>query len=93
MYNSSDFFPTIERAIISGVKTFRTKQDAITAGSEYGWRCAVKVARRFETIWIVGKLDFQDSYENDIAFKCLRIPMLKYENGVQPILILRKPAR
>lgn len=88
---SSDFFPTIENSILNaGVKTFRTKQDAIVAGSQFGWRRAVKVARRFENVWIIGAIDFQNTEENGIAFQCLRIPMLKFEQATQPILILRR---
>ncbi len=92
-FNSNDFFPSIEKSIEGGVKTFRTKSDALKAGSAFGWRCAVKVARRFETVWIVGRVDFQNSYENDLAFQILRIPMLKYENSMQPILTLRRPIK
>jgi hypothetical protein len=93
MFNSDDFFPTIESAILSGVPTFRTKTEAMKAGSKFGLRCALKVARRFETIWIVGKIDFQDSYENGIPFQCLRLPLLKFENNMQRVLVLRRPSK
>jgi hypothetical protein len=87
---SRDFFPTIEDSILyAGVKTFRTKRDALSIGKQFGWNRAVKVARRFETVWIIGAIDFQNSYENGIAFQTLKIPMLKYEHEKQTILILR----
>jgi len=88
---SSDFFPTIENAILnSGVKVFKTKRAALAVGKQFCWHRAVKVARRFETVWIVGAIDFQDTYENGIAFQTLKIPMLRYENQAQPILTLRR---
>lgn len=88
---SSDFFPTIENSILNAVvKTFRTKRDAIVTGSQFGWRRAVKVVRRFETVWIIGAIDFQNTEENGITFQCLRLPMLKFEQVTQPILILRR---
>lgn len=84
----------IEQAIRDDViKTFRTKKDALAHAQNFGWKHALKIKRRFETVWVVGKKDFQPTIKAGLTLDSYRIPMLKWEKnsfGVNfcPILIL-----
>lgn len=73
---------------------FPTKKSALEAGKPYGWRTAVKLVRRFETVWLVGKKDFQDSYTAGIQHEMFRLPLLRWEtrNRVQfcPVLEVKR---
>lgn len=85
------------RAIMQEVRVFSTKQAAIAAAKQFGWKSAIKVARRFDTCWIVGKFDFQPDEVAGITFEVLRVPLLRYETGVdgiqrQPVLDTRRAA-
>lgn len=73
------------------VGTFRTKKAAISAGKEYGWPCAIKLNRRFEDVWVVGKKDFQNDDQTGLEFEVFRFPILKWENvgGVQTCRVLK----
>lgn len=93
---SKGWFPCLEKAIASGeLPSFPTKRAAEAAGKVYGWKTALKVSRRFETIWLVGKEDFQPDYELDIEFRVLRLPLLRWDtvSGVKqcPVLKVRAP--
>lgn len=91
--HSERFEPSISQ-MLSVVPQFRTKQAAIEEGKKYGWNTAIKVEKRFESCWVVGKKDFQDSCEGELTFECYRFPLLKWEdiNGVKtnPVLTCRK---
>ncbi|HGY5183056.1 hypothetical protein [Citrobacter sp. RHBSTW-00881] len=80
--------------IASAAPTFSTKNAAIKAGSEFGWRAAVRIERRFETVWMVGKKEFQDDNSAGLQFDAYRFPLLKWvkENGVEkcPVLSVRR---
>ena len=65
----------LDRIILS----FRTQKKAQMAGKKFGWNCALKINRRFETIWIVGKKEFQPAYIAGIAHDQYRIPLLRWE--------------
>lgn len=80
--------------IVSVVPTFPTKQAAIQAGSKFGWRTAIRIERRFEKVWVVGKKCFQDDHVADLNFDTYRFPLLKWvnENGTTkcPVLSVRR---
>ena len=67
------------------VRTFRTRKDAETAGKAYGWRCAIRLDRRFEKIWVVGKKDFQPTYIIGIAHDQYHFPLLRWEKDSSKI--------
>lgn len=93
---SSKEFTDLELGICSGfVKTFPTKSKALGEASAFGWSGkVVRVARRFETVWIVGRIDFQPETAGSLEWDVLRIPALYYEDkgGVktQPVLKCRR---
>ncbi|EBZ0941213.1 hypothetical protein D7O10_10295 [Salmonella enterica subsp. enterica serovar Braenderup] len=80
--------------ICSSVPTFATKQAAIKAGSMFGWRSAVRIERRFEKVWVVGKKCFQSDHSAGINFEAYRFPLLRWEKegGVTkcPVLSVRR---
>ncbi|MFH3258873.1 hypothetical protein [Klebsiella pneumoniae] len=80
--------------IVSAIPTFPTKQAAICAGREFGWRSAVQIERRFEKVWVVGKQCFQDDNVAGLRFDSWRFPLLKWvnENGttICPVLTVRR---
>ena len=80
--------------IVSIVPTFPTKQAAIQAGSKFGWRTAVRIERRFEKVWVVGKKCFQGDRSANLNFDAYRFPLLKWveECGVTecPVLSVRR---
>lgn len=83
----------VEYAINNGLKTFRTKKQALSYAKEFGWRHAFKIQMRFEAVWIVGKKDFQPTIKAGISLDSYRIPMLRWDKndyGITfcPILIL-----
>jgi len=89
---SNDLVKTLNPFISQGIiKTFRTKKEAIAAGSAFGWGCAIKIERRFENVWCVAEKDFQPSYIFGIKHDDYRFPLLRMdinENGVKfcPVL-------
>jgi len=80
--------------IFSAVPTFRTKKEAISTGSKFGWASAFCIERRFEKVWVVGAKDFQNDYVGKVAFEVFRLPLLKWEkvDGVTrcPVLSIRR---
>ncbi|HEM8613679.1 TPA: hypothetical protein U2Q68_003493 [Citrobacter amalonaticus] len=80
--------------ICSSVPTFATKQAALKAGSMFGWRSAVRIERRFEKVWVVGKQCFQSDHSAGINFESYRFPLLRWdcECGVKkcPVLSVRR---
>lgn len=80
--------------IISITPTFPTKKEAVKAGSEYGWSTAICIRRRFETVWLVGKQDFQNDSVGRVEFEVFRFPLLRWEkiDGVSrcPVLSVRR---
>lgn len=80
--------------ICSSVPTFTTKQAALDAGSLFDWGSAVRIERRFEKVWVVGKRCFQDDHVAGLNFDSWRFPLLKWvqENGVTkcPVLTVRR---
>lgn len=80
--------------ICSSVPTFPTKNAAVNAGAPFGWRTAVRIERRFENVWAVGKKCFQSDHSAGLNFEAYSFPLLKWEkeNGITkcPILSVRK---
>ncbi|EFE3481730.1 hypothetical protein CIZ81_001542 [Escherichia coli] len=80
--------------ICSAVPTFATKQAALKAGSMFGWRSAVRIERRFEKVWVVGKRCFQSDHSAGVKFEAYRFPLLRWEKegGITkcPILSVRR---
>lgn len=80
--------------LVGALPTFRTKKAAVDAGSAFGWRSAIKVIRRFETVWIVGKKDFQDGEIAGVPHENYRIPMLRWDekHGVKycPVVVVKR---
>ena len=79
---------------ISIIPTFRTKKEAISAGSKFGWSSAFCIERRFEKVWAVGTKDFQNDYVGKVTFEVFRLPLLKWEkvDGITrcPVLSIRR---
>lgn len=76
---------TVEE-IASAVPMFPTKKAAIAEGKKYGWASAIKMHRRFESVWVVGKKSFQNDEVAGVSMEVFRLPMLRFENGAQPVL-------
>lgn len=76
----------LQQPIEDGViKAFPTKTEAINAGKEYGWKSAIKLNRRFESIWIVAVKDFEPTCIAGISHDNYRVPLLRWERGVDGI--------
>lgn len=67
------------------IPTFRTKKAATEHGKKYGWNDAFRVNRRFESVWVVGKKDFQPTYIGDLRFDTYRLPLFQFENAAMKI--------
>lgn len=65
--------------IISTVPGFRTRAEALAEGSLFGWRTAIRLQRRFEQIWVVGKMDFQPDTVDGAVCDVFRLPLLRWE--------------
>lgn len=95
--SSVGWFPNLDKAIGAGdVKAFPTKKAALSAAKTFGWRNVLRVNRRFEKAYIIGKLDFQDDLEGDVEFVKLRVPALRWELNdanvkYQPVISFRRP--
>ncbi|ECD1675981.1 hypothetical protein MYF05_002749 [Salmonella enterica] len=80
--------------ITSSVPTFPTKYAAIQAGAQFGWGTAIRIERRFENVWVVGKKCFQNDHSAGLNFEAYRFPLLKWEKegGITkcPILSVRR---
>ncbi|WP_115791299.1 hypothetical protein [Escherichia coli] len=80
--------------IVSSVPTFPTKNAAVNAGAPFGWRTAVRIERRFENVWVVGKKCFQSDRSAGLNFEAYRFPFLRWEKegGITkcPILSVRR---
>jgi len=58
---------------------FPTKKAALVAGKEYGWRDAVRLIDRFETVWVVGQQMLQPDETAGIRREHFRFPLLRWE--------------
>lgn len=98
-----DFSPHISSVLLE-VPQFRTKKEALLEGAKFGWKSAVRLHRRFESVWVVGKKDFQPDevgkniLSSPIRIECFRFPLLRWEHderGVQfvPVLVCRRPIK
>lgn len=76
--HNEKFEPTIPQ-LLECIPQFRTKSAALTEGKKYGWNTAIQISKRFEKVWVVGRKDFQDSYEGDLRFECYRFPLLRWD--------------
>lgn len=66
---------------LPGIISYRTKRDAEKGAKEFGWQ-QYKVLRinfRFESLWFVGAVDFQDENVGGIIFKVLRLPLKSFK--------------
>jgi hypothetical protein len=63
-------------------KNIRNKKAAMLAAKEFRWKDVIKLKRRFEHVWIVGKADFEPTYKAGIAFKAYSVPMLRWEKNL-----------
>lgn len=84
--NISPPFSDIKQAL----PLFATKKSAITAGSEYGWRTAIRMQGRFEAFWVVGRKMFQGDEIAGVDRDHYRFPMLRWEriDGVERCPVL-----
>lgn len=83
-------WPSLEKAVFRGdVQTFRTKRAALDAGRPFGWASAVRLVRRFETVWLCGRLDFQAADDRSPAYSTFRVPRLQWsrDNGYQQVVV------
>jgi len=87
-----EWFPAIAD-ILNEVPAFGSKKEAMQKAREYGWRNVVKIEGRFGLAYIVGGQDLQSDFQCDIAFDVIRVPLLRYENGVQPVIKTRMARR
>ena len=93
-----NWFPRLDPVIAAGViRIFPTKKRALEVAKKYGWGGRViKIARRFESGWIVGQISFQpETTPTGDVCDVLNVPLLRYEkntNGVeyQPVARFRK---
>ncbi|MEG8994755.1 hypothetical protein U4T15_19865 [Klebsiella pneumoniae] len=80
--------------IVNSVPGFRTRADALKAGSPFGWRTAIRLERRFENIWVVGKKDFQPDETDGMCYDAFHLPLLRWENKdgkmACPVLKIRR---
>jgi hypothetical protein len=97
---NDDWFPKLDTAIGErAIHAFPNKKAAIEAATKFGWGSnVVRVGRRFERIWIVGRVDFQPEEVAGVTKDVLRVPMLRYETGQdgierQPVVEFRKVRR
>ena len=72
----------IRKAIEDGtMKGFRTKKEAMEAGSLFGWRNkAIKILGRFQNSWVVGSEDFEPTYIAGLPHSNYRFPLLRWDN-------------
>lgn len=86
-------FSDLETGINSGfIRTFATKADALKEAAKFGWGGrAIRVSRRFESVWIVGQFDIQPDEVGTLTWDVLRIPELNFRstNGIQRQAVLR----
>jgi len=85
-------FNDLEAGIAAGfVKTFPDKKSALLRASEFGWGGrALRISRRFETVWIVGEISFQPDEVGPLVWDVLHIPALRYDGAKQPVLKCRR---
>jgi hypothetical protein len=81
--NIQEWFPNIDLAIGERlIPSFPTKKVAIEAARKFGWRAnVVRIIRRFEKVWVVGRVDFQPSYEGGLRFEVLRVSLLRWDDA------------
>lgn len=83
-------WPALEKAVFKGdVPTFRTKRAALDAGRPFGWASAVRLIRRFETVWVCGRLNFQATDEHASVYSTFRVPKLQWSrhSGIQRVVV------
>lgn len=83
-----EWFPAIAD-ILNEVPAFGSKKEALQKARQFGWRNVVKIEGRFGVAFIVGGQDLQSDFQCDIAFDVIRVPLLRYVNGVQPVIKTR----
>ena len=83
-----EWFPSIAD-ILNEVPAFGSKKEALQKAREFGWRNVVKIEGRFGVAFIVGGQDLQSDFQCDIAYDVIRVPLLRFENGVQPVIKTR----
>lgn len=97
MIPSSGWFPDLDSAISEkDILSFPTKKSALEAARSFGWNKVMQIERRFENVWIVGRVSFQPDIEVDIEFTVALVPLLRWEqknNGTKfcPVIKFRKP--
>jgi len=72
------------------IPVFPTKSAAVECGKAHGWRCAIKLIGRFETVWVVGKQDFADDFIAGVRNEVFRFPLMRLEKilGVARMQVL-----
>ena len=77
---ASKEFSDLEAGIAAGfVKTFPNKQAALLAASEFGWSGrALRISRRFESVWIVGQISVQPDELGPLVWEVLHIAALNW---------------
>ena len=74
-----DLQEAVDLLIQNDFPVFPNKKLAIEQGKKFGWKDCIKIKRRFETVWVVGKKDFQPTEIAGITHDNYRFPMLKWE--------------
>ena len=87
-----EWFPAIAD-ILNEVPAFGSKKEALQKAREYGWANVVKIEGRFGVAFIVGGQDLHGDFQFDIAYDVIRVPLLRFENGVQPVIKTRMARR
>ena len=83
-----EWFPAIAD-ILNEVPAFGSKKEALQKAREFGWCNVIKIESRFGVAFIVGGQDLQSDFMCDIAYDVIRVPLLRFENGVQPVIKTR----
>ena len=94
----NNWFPNLNSTIEGGaIRTFGTAEMAKEEAHKYGWGNKIlKIERRLENVYIVGVMDFQTTEICGVVNDTLRIPLLRWEKGINgitynPVVIFRRP--
>ena len=72
------------------VRTFTLKRDAVNAGKLFGWKDTIRIDRRFERVYIVGKQQFRSISDCHCVFDVIDLPLLEWDGHQQKMVRVRK---
>jgi len=72
-------FNFTQSEMLSVCPGFPTKKQALEKAKDFGWSTAIKIVRRFETVYVVGKKDFETSTDWIGDYEIWRFPLLRWE--------------